>query len=249
MSFTSIDEVLGCVTRLTLVRMMARDSEGNTVDSAETETSAAMCERIDEMVRNHSGILRIEAWQAAPVRQVGQTKAEVRAKVERLSWRVRGTFGNIGAAAPSAPAPAEKRADAAPVVQGMTIEQAVAWARTQWEIERLRAENEELLRDLEYDDAEPDEPPVPSVPSTLFGMTGEQTFAVLDKLMDRMSLLGLKQVAAPIASPIQGIPAQSAPTDIDPETLAAFRRMMATQPAMAAEVVANLKATFPPDAA
>jgi len=240
MAYTTLDQVLTVIDRLGMTRMAAFDGDGHTIDTAEVSTDTELMELVEQLVANNSGTIRLECWQAPHPRKAGETKAEAK-KVERLSWRVRGTFGTAADPGSVPPAPA---AVVEKVVHrgGMDVETAVAHARMEWTVEALRAEVKQLR---EEDTDEEDDAPAPALPSTLFGMSGEQTFQLLS---------GLRDIVVPLLSPggraPQAIGAAPAPqlTAQELELFQAFRKFGQEQPDEAKGVIETLMSTYGPNA-
>lgn len=244
MALTTIDQARAVVTRMGLTRFHAYDSAGNTLEHAETETAGELCDLLDELVRNNSGTMRVEAWQAAPVRKVGQRKADMpKANVERLAWHIRGM---LGAPVVTGGAPVRTEA-AAPATGILDVETAVKVARMEWENARLQQALDDALAD---DDDEPDEPEqaatAPPV-AGLWGMTPQQTHelllpiskAIVPLLTSKLIPQPIGGTGAPVATPTpSGVSAE------EMEMLQAFRRFQATMPEEAKGTREQLLNTF-----
>ncbi len=230
MALTTIDQARAVVTRMGLTRFHAYDSAGNTLEHAETETAGELCDLLDELVRNNSGTMRVEAWQAAPVRKVGQRKADMpKANVERMAWHIRGLLGApvvIGGTQPRAEA-------AAPATGILDVETAVKVARMEWENARLQQALDAALADAGDEPDEPEQPATPQPVAGLFGMTPQQTYellaplskAVLPLLTSKLIPQPIGGTGAPVATPTPaGVSAE------EMEMLQAYRRFQAIMP-------------------
>lgn len=244
MALTTVDQARAVITRMGLTRFHAYDSAGNTLEHAETETAGELCDLLDELVRNNSGTMRVEAWQASPVRKVGQRKADMpKVNVERLAWHIRGLLG-----APVVTGGATVRTEAAAPATGiLDVETAVKVARIEWENARLQQALEDALAD---DGEEPDEPEQPAAPQPvagLFGMTPAQTYELLSPLSKAViPLLTSKLIPQPIGgtgSPVASSTASGVSAE-EMELLEAFRRFQATMPDEAKGTREQLLSTF-----
>lgn len=239
MAQTSLEHALRVVDQIGLTHMMAYDATGHTLEHHDGDDKGALAERIRECVANNSGLIRIDAWQSAPARQVGQRKADV-PKVERVTWHIRGTLGIPSVGAPVAvPVAAAAAAPSQPVDVSAMIATAVAQATLQLKVEFLQAKVKEYEEAPEED--EPDEEPEPvgfDHSKPLFGMTGEQTFNLLSGLKD---LIPGARPAATIGAAPQ-LSAQEA------ELWAAFKRFAAAQPDVAKQVMDDVLTHYGPNA-
>lgn len=244
--YASLDHITQAIDRLNLTHMAAYDGDGHTIDTAQTNTDTELVDLVTELVNNHSGTIRLECWQAPPVRQVGQRKADV-PKVERLSWRVRGLLGSAvppvatpERSEPSRPAPA------APSLH-QDVDRAIAHARMEWEFERLKIEVKELRALDDDDDDDDDREPeraAPALPDKLFGMTGDQTFQILQGLGNLLGRNGQQTIAGTGAN--NGQPQLTAQ---ELELFQAFRRFAQQRPDDAKATIETLMSQFGPNAA
>lgn len=242
MGYTSLDRVVEVIDRLGLTRMIAYDGNGHTLDHAETESAKELVDLVDDLVRNTSGTMRIEAWQAAPPKVPGQRKGDA-PKVERCAWHVRGLLG-----AGAAPAAQDRAETPAPAPKGTDVETAVQMARLAWQVELLQSQlKEQATDDGSTDDGTDDDD---DDGKGLFGMTGDQTFQVLG---------GLKELVAPLLTPlaqrIGGLPPGAAPAPSAPgisagelQVLEAFRKFRQAQPETADGLLSELMGTYGPNA-
>jgi len=241
MGYTSLDRVVEVIDRLGLTRMIAYDGNGHTLDHAETDSAKELVDLVDDLVRNTSGTMRIEAWQAAPPKVAGQRKADL-PKVERCAWHVRGLLG-----AGAAPVALDRAETPAPVPKGADVETAVQMARLTWQVELLQSQLKAKDADVPDD---PDDDDDDSGNGGLFGMTGDQTFQVLG---------GLKELVAPLLTPlaqrIGGLPPGAAPAPSAPavsagelQVLEAFRKFRQAQPETANGLLSELMDSYGPNA-
>jgi len=240
MAHMHLDRVLEVVKSTGCTRMAAYDTSGYCIDQVEVDAAALLVEEIEDLVRNTSGTIRLDCWNAAPPKVPGTRKAD-QPKAERFTFHVRGQLGQAVAAPERATRP---RGDAnAEAVKYPTtdVETAVHMARMEWRLELL---TEKLKERDEYEDPdEPDEPDEPPAPAGLFGMSPDQTFQFLS---------GLKEVVQPLLSPLAGRIAGTPPapaaapslTDLERKLLEAFKRMAKEQPDTAQSIAQELLNNF-----
>lgn len=235
--YTSLDHITTAIDRLNLTRMAAYDGDGHTIDTAETDTDTALIDLVTELVNNNSGTIRLECWQASQPRAAGQRKADM-PKVERLSWRVRGL---LGSAVPAVATTVERPEPVRSVERhaNVDIERELSHARMAWEFERVKVELKEL-REQDDDDDGGDEPdaPAPALPERLFGMSGDQTFEIISKLLGSFR-------PQTVAGTPPGSPALTAQ---ELELFQAFRRFAQQRPDDAKATIATLMEQFGPNA-
>jgi hypothetical protein len=134
----------------------------------------------------------------------------------------------------------------------MDVETAVSMAKMQWELDLLRKEAA-AAEVPDDDDGDDDQDEKSGIPSTLFGMTGEQTFQLLNGLKEMLPTLVGGKAAAPRtlgATPAAPAPAAgSAITAEDAALLEAIRNYKAAMPDTATAHIDALLTNFGPGAA
>ena len=224
--------------------MHAFDASGDAVIHVDCKTKADLQDNLREVVANNSGVLTLNVWSDVPPRQPGKSQKETAAKVSRLSWKVRGTFGDPVATNPAQPV-AERREQPAPVDVNKLVEEKVEAIRLQLQLDAANAR----IKELEADDGDDDDDEQPvngasGIPATLFGMSGDQTHAILNKAIDGIGAL------------IAGVPAQRSiaggpvaqPTAMELQVLEAMRRFQAAEPETANAILEQLMAKHGPNA-
>lgn len=188
MAQTNITEALRLVHLVNITHLHAFDATGEPLIHVDCDTKEDLAQNLKDTIANNSGVITCKVWSDAPKRRPGQTQKEVAAKAVTYTWKIRGTFGDTPLPVAGAPVRDREPVNAQPA--GMTVAEAVAFERLKWEKEQLERQlAEEKAREVEEEEEEEEDEPATAIPATLFGMTGDQTHALLNKAIDGIGAL------------------------------------------------------------